>query len=79
MLEVRQTLGPTSELIRGIFPTETALRGRVLGCAPGVMLGLEPGDEVLFRRPEGPLPEVTFVSEDQVLAVLTYPTYGEDS
>jgi len=70
--------GDEKRIISGIDVRERVLRGVVSRIAPAVTIDVQVGDEVLFRRPEGELPEVALMDQELVLAVLSYPKYGAD-
>ena len=78
---VRPSIGLNTDeqrIVRGIDITEKVLQGTVAAIAPGVKdksPELLVGDEVLFRRPEGPLPELAFMSVSLILARLEVPKY----
>lgn len=60
----------------GVPLTAKALQGHVGGIGPDVR-DVEVGDEVVFRRPGGDLPEIAIMDEDLILGRLEFPTYGE--
>ena len=63
----------------GISVRDSMLRGKVVLVAPDVLEEgeLHAGDEVMFRRPEGPVPDLAFLDADLILATIEVPTYGE--
>lgn len=81
MLEVRPSLLLTAtaeKIIHGVPHDSRCLQGTVLMCAPDVRSGIQPGDEVLFRRPEGTIPRYALLSEELIEAIVSYPKYGEE-
>jgi hypothetical protein len=81
MLEVRPSLLLTAtpeKIIHGMDHVAKCLQGRVEMCAPDVTIGVKPGDEVLFKRPEGAIPDHALLSEDMIEAIVSYSEYGGD-
>lgn len=70
--------GAKKRIISGTDINERVLQGVVRRIAPGVTVDVEIGDEVFFRRPEGQVPETAIMDQDLLLAVVSYPQYGED-
>ena len=60
----------------GVPLTQRVLWGTVAGLGPDVPDDIEIGHHVIFRRPEGELPELAFMDYDLILGRLEYPDYG---
>ena len=79
-LEVRTKVilsGAKKRIISGTDINERVLQGVVRRIAPGVTVDVKIGDEVFFHRPEGQVPETAIMDQDLLLAVVSYPQYGE--
>lgn len=75
MLQVRPVVDLSSvekRVISGVDVSERVLQGHVLRVAPAVTVDVAPGDEVIFSRPEGMLPEVAILDQELLLAVVSY-------
>ena len=76
---VRTDNADTASLIAaGISVRDTILRGKLVLVSAAVQEEgeLRPGDEVMFRRPQGPIPELAFIDADMILATVEVPAYG---
>lgn len=63
-------------VMAGVPIEAKALQGQVGGVGPDVC-DVRVGDEVIFRRPGGELPEIAILDEELILGRLEFPTYGE--
>ncbi len=63
-------------IMAGVPINAKALQGQVGGIGPDVR-EVEVGDEVLFRKPGGDVPDIAIMDEDFILGRLEFPTYGE--
>lgn len=61
----------------GVPVTSRVLQGTVAAIGPDVGPDISIGMHVVFRRPEGELPELAFMEEELILAKIERPTYGE--
>lgn len=70
-------LTPTpKKILAGVGIKDRVLQGTVVAIGPQVTEDIRLNDEVIFRRPEGDLPELAFMDADLILATLEIPTYG---
>ena len=63
----------------GVPIAAKVLQGTLVAMGPEVVKefpNLELNDEVLFRRPEGELPELAFMDADLIIGRLEIPDYG---
>ncbi len=64
-----------NRIMAGVPIAAKVLQGTVVAMGPEVV-DLALNDEVLFRRPEGELPELAFMDADVILGRLEIPDYG---
>lgn len=79
MVIVRQNLDRSrtdKTILAGVGIMDRVLQGTVVAIGPKVLEDIKLNDEVLFRRPEGELPELAFMDADLILLVVEVPTYG---
>lgn len=62
-------------ILAGVGIRDRVLQGTIVAIGPKVEEDIKLNDEVLFRRPEGELPELAFMDADLILLVVEVPTY----
>ncbi|KKM86176.1 hypothetical protein LCGC14_1281590 [marine sediment metagenome] len=63
-------------ILAGVGIKDRVLQGTVVAIGPKVTEEIQLNDEVLFRRPEGELPELAFLDAGLILLIVEVPTYG---